>query len=420
MAIGGMVLSAALGGCQGGSPQEDDRLVFFNWWTSPGELAALNKLVGVYTDRYPDVAVENAVVTGGPATDLHERLYDQGLAVGHPPDSYQVHIGAEARADLTYLQPIDDLYAMYNWEAVFPPAVLALSKFAGSYYTVPLNVHRSNVLWYRKASLAKVNLPPPATWDQFFVVADALKAIGEEVFVWNPARDPADPSNRISWTTHHIFESILLSQLGNTRFLGLFDGSQSWNAPEVLAAFATLDRLLAYAKPMPDSSTYDMTAMTGNDKPAALALMGDWSEGDLIALGFRPDVDFGWAAAPGTADYFLFLSDSFPLPKGAPHERNARRWLEVIGSKDGQDAFNPAKGSIPSRLDADLSNYDSYHKSAIADFGSKTLVPSLAHGLAARPAFTQAYYEIIGKFLDDRDAAAAAAALEVACTGSCS
>lgn len=405
--------------CQKAPTEEENKLVFFNWWTSPGELAALNKLVAVFTAHYPDVAIENATVTGGPATDLHARLYDQGLTVGRPPDSYQLHIGAETRADLGYLQMIDDLYQANHWETVFPSVVLSHTKFDGSYYTVPINVHRSNVLWYRKDLMAMINRPPPVTWDEFFATAELLRAAGQEVFVYNPALDASDPSNRVSWTTHHIFESILLSELGADGWMGLFDRSRSWNTPEVLTAFGKLRQLLSYAKPVPDGPGYDMTAMTTSDHPAAMALMGDWAEGDLTALGFKADVDFGWAAAPGTGDYFLFLSDSFPLPKGAPHEVNARRWLEVVGSKEAQDAFNPAKGSIPARLDADLTQYDAYHQSAITDFASKRLVPSLAHGLAAAPAFTNQYYQIIGKFRDDGDAPAAAAALDAACQASC-
>ncbi len=415
----GVCLAASLAACQGADAEEDNKLVFFNWWTSPGELAALNKLVAVFTAKYPDVMVENAVVTGGPATDLHERLYDQGLKVGKPPDSYQVHIGAEAKADWIYLQAIDDLYQAEQWESVFPPVMLNNSKFGGSYFVVPINVHRSNVLWYRKDSLAKINREAPTTWPEFFEIADALRAAGEEVFVYNPARDAANPANRVSWTTHHIFESILLSELGDANWLGLFTGEHPWTSPDVVEAFAKLKKLLTYAKPIADGPNYDLTAMTTDDKPAAMALMGDWAEGDLTALGFRPEVDFGWAAAPGTSDYYLFLSDSFPLPKGAPHERNGRRWLEVIGSKEGQDAFNPAKGSIPARLDADETKYDAYHKAAIADFAVKKLVPSLAHGLAANPDFKERYYEIMGAFLDDGDADAAATALAAACTPSC-
>jgi glucose/mannose transport system substrate-binding protein len=71
------------------------------------------------------------------------------------------------------------------------------------------------------------------------------------------------------------------------------------------------------------------------------------------------------------------------------------------------------------RLDADTSKYDLYGKSAIADFASKTIVLSLAHGSAAPPAFKAEYFRIVGEFLDDGDVDAAVAALTAACSASC-
>ncbi|HEY0709777.1 MAG TPA: extracellular solute-binding protein, partial [Polyangia bacterium] len=261
--------------------------------------------------------------------------------------------------------------------------------------------------------------PPPTTWNEFFETAEALRAINEEVFVYNPARDASRPQNRVSWTTHHMFESILLAELGADKWNALFQGLYPWNSLEVIEAFRKLERLLTYAKPIEDTPGYNLRAMTEGPRPASMALMGDWAEGDLIALGFRPGVDFGWAAAPGTGEYFLYLADSFPLPKGAPHEKNARRWLEVVGSKEGQDAFNPAKGSIPARKDADLTKYNAYHQSAIADFNSKILVPSLAHGVAAPNSFKEKYFQVVGDFLDNKDPIAAAQALAMYCSPSC-
>jgi glucose/mannose transport system substrate-binding protein len=54
----------------------------------------------------------------------------------------------------------------------------------------------------------------------------------------------------------------------------------------------------------------------------------------------------------------MMLSDSFGLPLGAPNRDAAVAWLTVCGSKEGQDAFNPLKGSIPARTDGDRSLYD--------------------------------------------------------------
>ena len=42
--------------------------------------------------------------------------------------------------------------------------------------------------------------------------------------------------------------------------------------------------------------------------------------------------------------------------------------------------FNPKKGSIPARTDADLSKYDAMSVRTVNDFKSPELIPSLAHG----------------------------------------
>ena len=61
------------------------------------------------------------------------------------------------------------------------------------------------------------------------------------------------------------------------------------------------------------------------------------------------------AAAPGNDGIYQMLSDSFGLPKDVKNRDAALNWLKVCGSKDGQDGFNPPKGSIPARTDADMS-----------------------------------------------------------------
>ena len=109
------------------------------------------------------------------------------------------------------------------------------------------------------------------------------------------------------------------------------------------------------------------------------------------------------------------LSDSFGLPEGAPNRDGAIAWLTVCGSKAGQDAFNPVKGSIPARTDGDRSLYDVYLQSAMDDFASDEIVPSLAHGAAASEGWVTAAGDAITLFMADLDVDAAQAALAQAC-----
>ena len=115
----------------------------------------------------------------------------------------------------------------------------------------------------------------------------------------------------------------------------------------------------------------------------------------------------------------LAPSSCSPTPsvcrKGAPNRDAAVAWLTVCGSQEGQDAFNPLKGSIPARTDGDKALYDVYLQSAMADFGSNTIVPSLAHGAAAAEGWVTAFNDVMTLFVNDLDVAAAQTGFTQAC-----
>ena len=146
--------------------------------------------------------------------------------------------------------------------------------------------------------------------------------------------------------------------------------------------------------------------------------MGDWAQGFFQELGKEPNTDYGWAPVPGTGGNFQFLSDSFVLAVGAPDRDAALAWLKVAGSKDGQDAFNPVKGSIPARSDGDVSLYNVYLQSAMDDWASNTVVGSLTHGVVANDSWKSEIDTALGLFLQDQDVGAFQAALVAACASS--
>ncbi|HRW94112.1 MAG TPA: carbohydrate ABC transporter substrate-binding protein, partial [Thermotogota bacterium] len=96
---------------------------------------------------------------------------------------------------------------------------------------------------------------------------------------------------------------------------------------------------------------------------------------------------------------FMIVSDTFGLPKGAPNPENALKWLKTIGSVEAQDIFNPLKGSIPARVDADKSKYDVYLQWSMADFSTKSLCPSIAHGSAAPEGFITSLHDVLNRFI---------------------
>ena len=94
---------------------------------------------------------------------------------------------------------------------------------------------------------------------------------------------------------------------------------------------------------------------------------------------------------------------------GARNRAHAIDLLRVFGSKEGQNAFNRIKGSIPARTDVDISGYDPLSQVTIRDFQANPHVPTLT--MIAPGAFTRPLDAAMGAFARDRDAEAAIAAI---------
>ena len=145
------------------------------------------------------------------------------------------------------------------------------------------------------------------------------------------------------------------------------------------------------------------------DGKCAMTVMGDFAEGYLKVKGLTPNEEFGWVPFPGSQDVFVMNSDTFAIPKGAVHRENAIKWLELVGSKAAQDAFNQKKGSIPARKDSrqDMEKYNAYQQSAAKAFREHTLVGSVTHGTVAPDKWRNELYRIIDTFIVEKDVSAA-------------
>lgn len=382
-------------------------LEVFSWWTSGGEVEALNALYAIFSAKYPDVEIENAALTGGAGQGGNMKaLLETRMMGGQPPDSFQVHLGRElidSHVIPGRMEPLDWLYEEEGFNEVFPQDLIDIASYDGKPWSVPVNIHRSNVMWTRTDKLEAAGVDVPTTWDEFFAVAETLKAAGV------PALAVAENEPNFSG---HVFECILNSVMTPEQYRGLFDGSTSWDDPAVTESLEILNRAYDYANPDYLSTAWgDINDRYVAEDGPAMMVMGDWTHGVLMSKAFS---NYSWSAAPGTEGKFIVLSDSFGLPLGAPNRENAVNFLRICGSREGQDAFNPIKGSIPARTDPDMSVYDEYLTSAMADFGSNTLVPSIQHGAAAKQSFVLDYAIAINILASGRDVAQAQAALVTA------
>jgi len=381
----------------------------FSWWTAGGEAEGLAAMYDVFAARYPEVEIINATVAGGAGSEAKAVLATR-MQAGDPPDSFQVHAGHElidtwVVADK--MEPVTFIFEENNWLDVYPPGVIEVLSSGGDIWSVPVNIHRSNVLWYNKQVFEDNGLTAPTSLDEFFAAGDTLMAAGITPLALGDSGG--------AWVDLHVFESLLLAHLGPEADRGLWDGTTDWNGPEVTAALEDFARVMEYVNADHSALSWDQAAQLVVDGDAAMTIMGDWAEGYFKSVGLTPDVEFGYVPSPGTAGSFIMLSDSFGLPKGAPNRDGAIAWLTVCGSKEGQDAFNPIKGSIPARTDGDRSLYDVYLQSAMDDFASNEIVPSLPHGAAASEGWVTAAGDAMTLFVADLDVAAAQTAMAQAC-----
>jgi glucose/mannose transport system substrate-binding protein len=166
-----------------------------------------------------------------------------------------------------------------------------------------------------------------------------------------------------------------------------------------------MNRLYDYANP--DYLSTDWGTINDrfvSDDGPAMMVMGDWTHGVLMSMGFE---DYHWTTAPGTEGMYIMLSDSFGLPLNAPHRENAVNFLRVVASQEGQDAFNIIKGSIPARTDADRSLYDEYLTGSMDAWVTDIVVPSIQHGAAAKQSFLIDYDIALADLATNHDVAKA-------------
>ena len=160
---------------------ESGEVEIFSWWSSGGELAGLFALIDVYNELHPNVEVVNAAIGGGDGVNMKVVLETRMLG-GQPPDAFQVWAGAGIIDDHVIpgrMEPIDFLFEEMGLYDLFPQSVIDTVSYEGKPYVVPVNIHHGNVMWYRPDRLAEVGVTePPKTWEEFFEVAEKLKAAG--------------------------------------------------------------------------------------------------------------------------------------------------------------------------------------------------------------------------------------------------
>ncbi len=397
----GLSFADFLAACGGGTATPSasglsGKLEIFSWWTAGGEADGLAEMFKIYQAKYPNVTIVNAAVAGGAGTNAKAVLKTR-MESGKPPDSFQVHAGQELISTWVKagkMEPITSIWNAQNWDSTIPKDLKDIVSSGGDVWSVPVNVHRGNALWYNKKILDANSITPPVTMDDFFSALGKLKG---------KVQAPLALGSNGNWEVQMLLENNIVAAGGTDFYKSVMTGKASFTDPNVKQALTWIKQMLNYVNSDHTNLGWDDADKRLIAGTSAFNIMGDWAKGFFTANNWVANVDFGAAPSPGTKGVYMIVCDTFGLPKNAPDRDNAVAWIQVAGSEAGQAAFNPKKGSIPARTDVPASIFDPIAQQFIAEFKTDALVPSSAHGSATPDGFASGVNDEMGQFVLNKD-----------------
>lgn len=325
-----------------------------HWWTSGGESAA----VKVFADAFKDAGgswIDTAIAGGQNARNAGVNR----IVGGNPPTVMQFNTGEQFSEIVAngFLRDLDEVAEKNAWGDVLPAAIAAAASRDGSFYAVPVNVHGQNWLFTNKSVLADAGIEEPDSFEALIAAAPKLREAGIIPLAHGGQ----------NWQDHVLFDAVLLANGGPKLFSAIYgdkdvDAARGEDFRKAAEVFAALRGLTDEGSP--GRSWNETTALVITGK-AAGQVMGDWAKGEFIAAGLTAGEDYGCAVMPGG---YMMGGDVFVFPKvdGEAAATAQAKMAELMLSPEVQVAFNSKKGSVPVRLDVDVSGMDECAQTGMA------------------------------------------------------
>ena len=250
----------------------------------------------------------------------------------------------------------------------------------------------------------------PKTWAEFNAACE--KAIAAKKICL--AHYSAD------WTDSTTFEVVVYGTDKDLFQKAFVEGdTAAMRSPGMIKAFEQMRLMVTkYMDPGIVGRDYDTASNLMANGDALFHIMGDWQVGVLKAVGKEHGKDYVCAQAP--TDWgkpgFILNSDSvvFFQQSDPDYIEGQKLLASTILSPEFQTVFNITKGSIPARLDVDLSKgFNPCQQLAQADLAASikagTLVRSMAHNMTVLQKYRGAMMETITEFVNSDISAADAA-----------
>ncbi|MCD9521926.1 extracellular solute-binding protein [Photobacterium carnosum] len=371
-----------------------------HWWTSSGEAKSV-KVLKHMMEQQGDSWKDFAVAGGGGESAM--TVLKMRAVSGNPPTAAQLK-GHDIQewGRLGFLTSLDDVAQQEHWDNVLPPVVANIMKYNNHYVAVPINVHRVNWLWVNPTVFKAAGATVPTTLAEFFVAADKIKAAG---FI-------ALAHGGQPWQDATLFESIALAVLGSADYRKAFVNLNMTviNSVKMVDVFKQFKRMKAYIDPEAEGRHWNSATEMVINGQAAMQFMGDWAKGEFAQANKQAGKDYLCVPAPGTQHQFTFNIDSlaFFKLKGTAADNVAQHDLaKILLTPYFQRVFNLNKGSIPVRLDMDMSAFDQCALDSMKAFKqaslSGDLVPSFSQNLATTADVQSAIVDVVSEFFNQKN-----------------
>jgi glucose/mannose transport system substrate-binding protein len=327
-----------------------------HWWTSAGESAG----VRVFADQFTKAGgtwVDNAIAGGANARTAGINR----MVGGNPPTMMQFNTGKQfdelVSNDL--LRDVEKQAQAGKWREIMPKPIVEASVRNGKFYAVPVNIHGQNWLFYNTKVFADAGLEAPKTFPELIASGEKLKAKGII---------PLALGGQPNWE-HNLFRAVLVGHGGADMFRKLYGArdQKAMKDPKFKEVVELFGKMRALVDPgSPGRNWNDATALVITNK-AAMHFNGDWAKGEFIAAGQTAGKEYGCTLV-GQEPKLQIGGDVFVFPatKDKVQLATQDKLIEVLLDPISQIEFNKKKGSIPVRMDVDVSSMDACAQKANA------------------------------------------------------
>ncbi|PVE22054.1 sugar ABC transporter substrate-binding protein [Microvirga sp. KLBC 81] len=320
-----------------------------HWWTSAGESAS----VKVFADQFTKAGgtwVDNAIA-GGPNA---RTAGINRIVGGNPPTMMQFNTGKQfdelVSNDL--VRDVEKQAQAGKWREIMPKPIVDATVRNGKFYAVPVNIHGQNWLFYNTKIFADAGLEPPKTFPELVKSGEKLKAKGVI---------PLALGGQPNWE-HNLFRAVLVGHGGADMFRKLYGARDqaTVKSPKFKETVELFGKMRGLVDPgSPGRNWNDATALVITNK-AAMHFNGDWAKGEFIAAGQTAGKEYNCTLVGEGGGKLVIGGDVFVFPTTKDKNVLATqdKLIEVLLDPTSQIEFNKKKGSIPVRMDVDVSSMD--------------------------------------------------------------